>query len=93
VRVVSSAVRSVEVRLVRVARTAGGKTAVGFAAFIDHLGYLPFSGSVLGRIAGQLEGYTVTRSWLHFQADRPLPKASVEKLLPVRVAETRRRVR
>lgn len=28
----------------------GGKTVAGFAAFKDHLSYLPFSGSVLGQL-------------------------------------------
>ena len=47
----------------------------GFAAFKDHLSYLPFSGSVLPELAGELEGYTMTKSALHFSVDRPLPKA------------------
>lgn len=34
-----------------------GKTIAGFAAFKDHVSYLPFSGSVLPRLAGQLAGY------------------------------------
>jgi uncharacterized protein YdhG (YjbR/CyaY superfamily) len=29
----------------------GGKTVAGFAAFRDHLSYLPFSGSVLSQLA------------------------------------------
>ena len=33
----------------------GGKTVAGFAAFKDHLSYLPFSGSVLKLIAVRLE--------------------------------------
>ena len=53
-----------------------GKTVAGFAAFKDHLSYLPFSGSVLGRLADELKGYTMTKSSLHFPVDRPLPKSS-----------------
>ena len=64
-----------------------GKTVAGFAAFKTHLSYLPFSGSVLGRVAEELEGYTMTKSSLHFPVDRPLPKALVKKLIAARLAE------
>jgi uncharacterized protein YdhG (YjbR/CyaY superfamily) len=65
----------------------GGKTVAGFAAFRDHLSYLPFSGSVLRRLADELEGYTMTKSALHFPVDRPLPKTLVRKLISMRLAE------
>jgi uncharacterized protein YdhG (YjbR/CyaY superfamily) len=64
-----------------------GKTVAGFAAFSDHLSYLPFSGSVLAQLADQLEGYTMTKSALHFPVDRPLPKTVVKKLIAVRLGE------
>ena len=64
-----------------------GKTVAGFAAFKTHLSYLPFSGSVLGRVAEELEGYTMTKSSLHFPVDRPLPKALAKKLIAARLAE------
>jgi uncharacterized protein YdhG (YjbR/CyaY superfamily) len=69
----------------------GGKTLAGFAAFKDHLSYLPFSGSVLRQLADELDGYTMTKSALHFPADRPLPKALVKKLIRMRLAELDRR--
>lgn len=68
----------------------GGKTVAGFAAFKDHLSYLPFSGSVLGQLAEELSGYTMTKSALHFPVDRPLPKTLVKKLIAVRLAEVDR---
>ena len=67
----------------------GGKTIAGFAAFNDHLSYLPFSGSVLGQLADELNGYTMTKSSLHFPVDRPLPKSVVRKLIAVRLGELR----
>ena len=66
-----------------------GKTVAGFAAFQRHLSYLPFSGTVLSQLTDELEGYTMTKSALHFGVDEPLPKALVEKLIAVRRAETR----
>jgi uncharacterized protein YdhG (YjbR/CyaY superfamily) len=70
-----------------------GKTIAGFAAFKDHLSYLPFSGSVLGQLGDEVEGYAMTKSSLHFPVDRPLPKALVKKLIRVRLADVGRRVR
>jgi uncharacterized protein YdhG (YjbR/CyaY superfamily) len=71
----------------------GGKTVAGFAAFKDHLSYLPFSGSVLGQLGDELEGYEMTNSSLHFPVDRPLPKPLVKKLIRVRLADVGRRAR
>jgi len=67
-----------------------GRIVAGFAAFKDHLSYLPFSGSVLPKLAGDLEGYTMTKSALHFPIDRPLPKTLVRKLIAARRAEAAR---
>ena len=67
----------------------GGKTVAGFAAFKNHLSYLPFSGSVLSQFAGELGDYAMTKSSLHFPIDRPLPKPLVRKLISVRMAEVR----
>ena len=70
-----------------------GKIVAGFAAFKDHLSYLPFSGSVLGQLGDELDGYTMTKSSLHFPVDRPLPKALVRKLIAARLADAGRRPR
>jgi uncharacterized protein YdhG (YjbR/CyaY superfamily) len=66
-----------------------GQTVAGFAAFRNHLSYLPFSGSVLSQVADELEGYTMTKSALHFPVDRTLPKALVRKLIAVRLGGSR----
>jgi uncharacterized protein YdhG (YjbR/CyaY superfamily) len=67
-----------------------GKVVAGFAAFKDHVSYLPFSGSVLGKLDEQLDGYRMTKSSLHFDVDRPLPESLVRQLIEVRLAEIRR---
>ena len=56
----------------------------------EHLSYLPFSGSVLSELAGELEGYTMTKSALHFSVDRPLPKTLVRKLIAARRSKAAR---
>jgi len=64
-----------------------GKTIAGFAAFKSHLSYLPHSGSVIGELAKETEGYTKTKGSLHFPVDEPLPKKLVKQLLNARMAE------
>ncbi|MGZ4224735.1 MAG: DUF1801 domain-containing protein [Solirubrobacteraceae bacterium] len=71
----------------------GGETFAGFAAFKNHLSYLPFSGSVLSQLAEELDRYAMTKSSLHFPVDRPLPKPLVKKLIRVRLAQVGRRSR
>ena len=61
-----------------------GKVIAGFAAFKNHLSYLPHSGSVLPELADDLAGYTASKGALQFGVDRPLPKALVKKLITVR---------
>lgn len=68
-----------------------GKTVAGFAAFKDHLSYLPHSGTVLGQLADELSGYTMTNGSLHFPVDQPLPNELVERLVAARLSEAERR--
>jgi uncharacterized protein YdhG (YjbR/CyaY superfamily) len=68
-----------------------GKIVAGFAAFQNHLSYLPFSGSVLPQLTDELEAYTMTKSSLHFPVDQPLPKPLVQKLIAARLEEALRR--
>ena len=68
-----------------------GKVIAGFAAFKNHLAYLPHSGSVLGVLSDELSGYESTPGSLHFPIDKPLPKALVRKLIATRLKEVRGR--
>jgi uncharacterized protein YdhG (YjbR/CyaY superfamily) len=68
-----------------------GKVIAGFAAFKNHLSYLPFSGSVLGKLSDDIAGYARSKSALRFPIDKPLPKALVKKLIAVRLQEVRGR--
>jgi uncharacterized protein YdhG (YjbR/CyaY superfamily) len=65
-----------------------GKVVAGFAAFKNHLSYLPFSGSVLAQVE-EIRGYPGTKSSLHFPVDRPLAKPIVEKLIRARLKQIR----
>ena len=64
-----------------------GIVVAGFAAFRNHLSYLPFSGSVLSQLSEDLNGYAMTKSSLHFSIDQPLPTHIVKKLIDVRIAK------
>ena len=68
-----------------------GKVVAGFAAFTNHLSYLPHSGSVLSVLADDLVGYVSTPGSLHFPVDQPMPRSLVEKLIEVRLREVRQR--
>ena len=62
-----------------------GKTVAGFAAFKQHLSYLPHSGSVLPALRNDLAGYEMTKGSLHFAIDEPLPRRLVKKLIATRM--------
>jgi uncharacterized protein YdhG (YjbR/CyaY superfamily) len=64
-----------------------GKTVAGFAAFKQHLSYLPHSGSVLAALSHDLGRYETTKGSLHFAIDKPLPKRLVKKLLTTRMRQ------
>jgi uncharacterized protein YdhG (YjbR/CyaY superfamily) len=61
-----------------------GKVIAGFAAFKNHLSYLPHSGSVLSELEADVAGYVTSKGALQFRIDKPLPKALVKKLIAVR---------
>jgi uncharacterized protein YdhG (YjbR/CyaY superfamily) len=65
----------------------GGKTIAGFAAFKNHLSYLPHRGSVFPELADELAGYQKSSGALRFPVDQPLPAALVGKLIEVRLAQ------
>ena len=64
-----------------------GKTVAGFAAFKQHLSYLPHSGSVLPALRDDLAGYEMTKGSLHFAIDTPLPRRLVKKLITTRMRQ------
>jgi uncharacterized protein YdhG (YjbR/CyaY superfamily) len=65
----------------------GGKTVAGFAAFKNHLSYLPHSGSVLQKLGEDLAGYQSTKGSVRFAAGEPPPRGLVKKLVNTRVRE------
>jgi uncharacterized protein YdhG (YjbR/CyaY superfamily) len=64
-----------------------GKVVAGFAAFKNHLSYLPHSGSVFPELKKELAAYKTSTGALQFPIDSPLPTELVRKLLAVRIAQ------
>src|SRR5271166_1802815 len=64
-----------------------GKTIAGFAAFKNHLSYLPHSGSVFPELAEELAGYQRSSGALRFPVDQPLGYELVGKLIAVRLRQ------
>ena len=65
----------------------GGKTIAGFAAFKNHLSYLPHSGSVFPQLQDELRDYSLSSGALRFSTGEPLPAPLVEKLIAVRLEQ------
>jgi uncharacterized protein YdhG (YjbR/CyaY superfamily) len=68
-----------------------GKVIAGFAAFTNHLSYLPHSGSVFAEIPDEVAGYVTSKGALQFPIERPLPTALVKKLIAIRLRQVGQR--
>jgi uncharacterized protein YdhG (YjbR/CyaY superfamily) len=68
----------------------GGRVVAGFAAFKNHLAYLPHSGEVLASLGDRLAGYECTKGSLHFPVDEPLPDDLVRSLVDAKLEILRR---
>jgi len=64
-----------------------GKVIAGFAAFKNHLSYLPHSGSVMPQLGDAISGYKASKGALQFRIDQPLPKPLVKKLIAIRMRQ------
>ena len=64
-----------------------GVGVAGFAAFKDHCGYYPMSGSVIDRAGDVVAGYKVSKGGLQFPKDRPLATPVVRRLVELRLEE------
>jgi uncharacterized protein YdhG (YjbR/CyaY superfamily) len=67
--------------------TLEGKGVAGYAAFRDHCGYFPMSGSVLGAAGDAVAGYATTKGGLRFGVEQRLPVGLVRRLVKLRLAE------
>ena len=59
----------------------GGKIVAGLLANKKHVGYYPFSGSILHLFPDELAKFSTTKSALHVPVDKPLTKTLLRKLI------------
>jgi len=62
-----------------------GKVVAGFAAFTNHLAYLPHSGRVLSQLDRELTGFVRTLGSLHFALDEPLSDELIAALIEAKM--------
>ena len=62
-----------------------GVIICGLKAAKNHVGYYPFSGSILGRFTSELTDFTCTKSAIHVPIDKPLSNTLLKKLIKARL--------
>jgi uncharacterized protein YdhG (YjbR/CyaY superfamily) len=65
-----------------------GRDVCGLMAHKNHIGYYPYSGSVLSQFPDLMDKYGGTKSALHIPVDRPLPTTVIRALLKARIAQS-----
>jgi uncharacterized protein YdhG (YjbR/CyaY superfamily) len=64
-----------------------GKPLIGVSARAHHLSIFPFSPAAIDVVRTGLDGFSVSKGTIRFTAERPVPKALVERLVAARLAE------
>ena len=62
-----------------------GRVLAGLLANKRHVGYYPFSGSILHLFPEELAKFSTTKSAIHVPVDKPLAKGLIKKLIKARV--------
>jgi uncharacterized protein YdhG (YjbR/CyaY superfamily) len=68
-------------------RSHGGQFLVSFAAFKAHYSLFPASGAVVDELGDELAPYLAGKGTIRFPANKPLPLATVSKIVKIRLAE------
>jgi uncharacterized protein YdhG (YjbR/CyaY superfamily) len=62
-----------------------GVAFAGLLAHTHHVGYYPYSGSVLSQLPEVTDRYRTTKSAIHVPVDEPMPSLLVEQLIRTRL--------
>ncbi|MFN5602578.1 MAG: iron chaperone [Acidimicrobiaceae bacterium] len=62
-----------------------GTVVAGIMAAKNHVGYYPFSGSVLHLFQKEMSKYSHTKSAIHVPVDKPLSRAFIKKLINAKI--------
>jgi uncharacterized protein YdhG (YjbR/CyaY superfamily) len=68
-------------------RSHGGQFLVSYAAYNNHYSLFPASGAVEEALGKELTPYLAGKGTIQFPNDRPIPVATVRKVVEVRLAE------
>ncbi len=63
-----------------------GEPIAGLMVHTKHVGYYPYSGSILEKLPHLSAKYKTTKGALHIPLDRPLLKSEVKQLIKARLA-------
>jgi uncharacterized protein YdhG (YjbR/CyaY superfamily) len=63
-----------------------GVEVAGLMVHKNHIGYYPYSGSVISRVPEIAAKYRTTKGALHIPIDKPLLKGEVKKLIKAKLA-------
>ena len=64
-----------------------GNIVAGLLHAKNHVGYYPFSGSVLRLFPEELARFSTTKSAIHVPVDKPLSKTLLKKLIAARISQ------
>ena len=64
-----------------------GNVVAGLLANKNHVGYYPFSGSILDLFEKELANFSKTKSAIHVPIDKPLTKTLLAKLIKARISQ------
>ncbi len=64
-----------------------GKGVIGFDGFKKHNSIFPYSGSLASRLKEELVGYEQTKGSIHFDLEKPFPKALLKKIIKERLKQ------
>lgn len=64
-----------------------GTAVAGLLANKNHIGFYPYSGTVLARLPEVTDRYSTTKAAIHVPVDAPMPKALVRLVLRTRISD------
>jgi uncharacterized protein YdhG (YjbR/CyaY superfamily) len=63
-----------------------GKSFLGFDVHKNHIGIYPYSGHVIEKLKADLQGYETSKGAIRIPFDKPIPEATLRKLIECRLA-------
>lgn len=64
-----------------------GRGLVAFGAAKNHCSLFPMSGTIVARLASELEGFETSKGTIRFSPKKPIPAVLMKRIVQVRLAE------